>query len=100
MSVTCNIVDVRMSDDEVERKILPLDCQTIGTNLPVLLLEEVQNCLAVEITETDLVIPGADPWSDAVQTPISTPGTGPFLTHLFLTDLFQLVRALCFVLFQ
>ena len=82
--------------------ILPLNSEAIGTNLPVLLFEKLQDRLTVEITETDLVGLGAQGWPDAVLTAISTlgPGAGPLLVHLFITELFQSLRGLCFVLFK
>ena len=67
-----------MADDEVVRKILSLNSETRRTYLPVLLLEKLQDCLAVEITETDLFGLGAESFprqlQDAILTPISASG--------------------------
>ena len=94
-----------MSDDEVERKILPLNPQAVGTNLPVLLLQELQDCLAVQITQTDVVGLGAQSRSDTVVTPFA-PGlinsliVAAFLADQSLTYLLQLLAAVCFMLFK
>ena len=51
-SVTCKCDDFWMSDDEVVRKIFSLNSEARRTNLPVLLLEKLLGCLAVQITQS------------------------------------------------
>ena len=68
-----------MKEDEVEGKVLSLNClQTTRTILPIFLIEKLQDCLAVEITETDLFGLGAESFprqlQDAILTPISASG--------------------------
>ena len=57
-----------MSDDEVLGKILSLKSEARRTNLPVFLLEKLLDCLAVQITQADLVGLGAHCWSEAILT--------------------------------
>ena len=68
-----------MIEDEVERQFLSLHgLQAAGTILPAFLLEKLEDCLALEITETDLHGLGADSspgqLEDAVLAPISASG--------------------------
>ena len=89
-----------MTDDEVVRKIFPLYSQAIRTNLPVFLLQKLEDCLTAQITEADIVGLGAPSWPDTVLTALASPIVAPFHALQSLTDLPQSFGALFSVLFK